>query len=114
MKQHNFIGLSLHGEAATVDEEKQLKEIDAFWERLQEKIESLNIPQSWVYNANQTGLFFQKLPNRLYADKDATRSTHGVKQMKSKDRITLMVAIAANGSKVPLSVVGKAKKLECF
>ena len=85
MKQHNFIGLSLHGEAATVDEEKQLKEIDAFWERLQEKIESLNIPQSWVYNANQTGLFFQKLPNRLYADKDATRSTHGVKQMKSKD-----------------------------
>jgi len=85
MKRNNFIGLNLHGEAAEVDEEQQLLAIDDFWRRVQEKIESLNIPQSWVYNTDQTGLFYQKLPNRLYADKDATRSTCGVKQMKSKE-----------------------------
>jgi len=38
----------------------------------------------------------------------------GAKQMKSKERITLMVAVATSGSKVPLSIVGKAKQLQCF
>jgi len=36
------------------------------------------------------------------------RTTCGVKQMKSKEHITLMVTIAADGSKVPLMIVGKA------
>jgi len=36
------------------------------------------------------------------------RTTHGIKQKKPKEHITLMVAIAADGSKVPLTIVGKA------
>ena len=83
-------------------------------ERPPRKIEFLNISQSCIYNADQTGLFYQKLPNQLYADKNAMRTTRGVKQMKSKERITLMVAIAADGSKVPLTIVGKAQQPECF
>ena len=38
----------------------------------------------------------------------------GVKQMKSKDRVTLMVATSAVGGKIPLFMVGKAKAPECF
>eukprot|EP00978_Attheya_sp_CCMP212_P019422 scaffold54421_cov57-Attheya_sp.AAC.2 len=35
--------------------------------------------------------------------------------MKSKDRVTLMIiCTAADGTKVPLSIIGKAKKTECF
>jgi len=108
LKRNNFVGMSLHGKAAEADKEECQIAINKFRKKLQEKIECLNIPQSRVYNADQTGLFFQKLPNQLYADKNAMRTTHGVKQMKSKECITLMVAIAADGSKVPLMIVGKA------
>jgi hypothetical protein len=38
----------------------------------------------------------------------------GVKQMKSKDRVTLMVASSAAGAKILLFMVGKLKQLECF
>jgi hypothetical protein len=34
--------------------------------------------------------------------------------MKSKDHVTIMVCITADGSKVPLSLIGKAKTPECF
>lgn len=34
--------------------------------------------------------------------------------MKSKDRLTIMVCTAADGSKAPLSIIGKSKTPECF
>ncbi len=34
--------------------------------------------------------------------------------MKSKDRVTLMVASSAAGAKILLFMVGKLKQLECF
>jgi len=63
LKQNNFVGMSLHGEAAEADEEEHCNAINKFWKDLQEKIEFLNISQSCIYNADQTGLFYQKLPN---------------------------------------------------
>ena len=80
-------------------------------------LEMYNIPPSCVYNGDQMGLYYQKLPNRMYVDKDAKKTYAGVKQMKDKTRITLMVCTAADGSDVPLSIVGKPKKicaLECY
>ena len=67
-----------------------------------------------VYNADQTGLFFQKLPNSLYVHKDNKKKYTGTKKMKDKARITLMVCTAADGSKLPLALVGKPKKPRCF
>jgi hypothetical protein len=58
-------------------------------------------------------LFFNKLPNRIYVDQ-AVNDYHGVKQMKSKDWVALMVATSAVSEKIPLFMVGKAKTLECF
>ena len=66
------------------------------------------VPPSRVYNGDQTGLYYQKLPNRMYVDKDTKHTHAGVKQMKDKTRVTLMVCTAADGSKVPLAVVGKS------
>ena len=77
-------------------------------------MEEFNVPPERCYNADQTGLFYQKLPNTLYVDKDTKKKPGGSKQMKSKERITLMVCTAASGDKVPLAMVGKAKKPECF
>jgi hypothetical protein len=69
-------------------------------------MEDYNIPLECLYNADQTGLFYNKYTTR--------KDYRGVKQMKSKDRITLMVATSGVGGKIPLFMVSKAKAPECF
>ena len=71
-------------------------------------VKKYNINASKIYNADQTGLFYNKLPNRMYLRKEQVKNTRGVKLMKSKDRLTLMVATAADGTKCPLYSVGKS------
>ena len=56
----------------------------------------------------------EKLPNRMYVKKDQKKNYYGAKQMKDKNRITLMVCTAASGRKVALSIIGKAKNPLCF
>jgi hypothetical protein len=80
---------------------------------MRDNMDKYNIPLNRIYNADLTGLFFNKLPGRIYVDK-AAKDYHGVKQMKSKDWVTLMVATSAAGEKIPLFMVGKAKSPECF
>ena len=63
-----------------------------------------------VYNADEYGLFYQCLPNKSYQLK--TEKYSGGKH--SKIRITGLAAANAFGSKLPMFVVGKAKKPRCF
>jgi DDE superfamily endonuclease len=51
---------------------------------------------------------------RMYIDKQRQKTKKGVKAMKSKDRITMMVCISCKGKKEPLALIGKAKKPKCF
>ena len=67
-----------------------------------------------IYNADQTGLFHQKLPNQIYGNKIQKNNYKGANQMKDKTRITLMVCTAASGGKVPLAMIGKSKSPRCF
>jgi len=50
----------------------------------------------------------------MYVKKDQKKNYYGAKQMKDKNRITLMVCTAASGRKVALSIIGKAKNPLCF
>ena len=50
----------------------------------------------------------------MYVDKDAKSTYASFKKMKDKTRVTLMVCTDADGTKVPLSVVGKPKKPKYF
>ena len=77
-------------------------------------IEEHNIEPCCVYNADQTGLYYQKLPNRMYVDANQKSSYAGVKQMKDKTRVTLMVCTSAAADKCPLAIVGKPKQPRCF
>jgi hypothetical protein len=82
-----------------------------FWAKLRDH----NIRPECLYNADQTGLFFNnKMLNRMYIEREHHKEFKGVKAMKSKDRITLMVFTSCNGKKVPLAVVGKANQPTCF
>ena len=63
-----------------------------------------------VYNADEYGLFYQCLRNKSYQLK--TEKCSGVKH--SKIRITGLAAANAVGSKLPMFIIGKAKKPRCF
>ena len=43
----------------------------------------------------------------MYLTKEQAKDARGVKLMKSKDRITIMVTTSASGIKLPLYTVGK-------
>jgi DDE superfamily endonuclease/Tc5 transposase DNA-binding domain len=115
LRRNGKVGIQRHGEADDLSPEFLQKTIED-WKKNQffPLIEEYDVPSQRIYNADQTGLFYQKLPNKIYVDKDNKKSYAGAKQMKDKTRVTLMVCTAANGSKVPLAVVGAAKKPLCF
>ncbi|KAM3915651.1 tigger transposable element-derived protein 4-like [Leptodactylus fuscus] len=64
-----------------------------------------------VFNTDETGVFFNLMPNRTIAVK--WEKCHGGKM--SKERITVLVTTNADGSeKIPILVIGKYKKPRCF
>jgi hypothetical protein len=46
-------------------------------------IEDEGISPECHYNADQTGIYYTKLPSKVYIDKEASQTTEGTKQMKS-------------------------------
>ena len=77
-------------------------------------VDKYDLDPSCVYNADQTGLYYQKLPNWMYVNAKKKKSYAGVKQMKDKTQIIVMVCTAASNYKCPLAVVGKSKRPQCF
>lgn len=64
-----------------------------------------------IFNADETGLFFQLLPDHTYTFKGD--QCHGGK--RSKQRLTVLLAANMDGSeKLPLLVIGKYRKPRCF
>ena len=92
-----------HGEKGSVDETV----ITAALPDLRQKLSAY--PPDCVYNMDETGLFFRMLPSRSLA-------THAVPgHKKDKTRITIALCVNSDGSdKLPLLVIGKAKKPRCF
>jgi hypothetical protein len=114
LKRADKISINLHGEAMDLTKKEAEVLMKPWRKKLEEKIEKHNVPTSRIYNADQTGLYYTKLPNRMYVNKADRKDFAGCKQMKAKERITLMILVALNGAKGPLFVVGKAKKPVCF
>ncbi|UYV62857.1 TIGD6 [Cordylochernes scorpioides] len=64
-----------------------------------------------IYNADETGLFFQLIPDRTLAHKD--ENCRGVKRMKQ--RITVLLCCNSTGTdKRRLLIIGKSAKPRCF
>ena len=103
-----YQSMVLHGEGGEMSTEDTRERREAF--RLDRKIWYITVDRA--YNADhQTGLFHRKLPCRTYCSESQRRDMRGVRQMKDKEGITLMVCTSAAGAKLPLAMMGTAKKL---
>jgi hypothetical protein len=63
LKRNHIVGVRLHGEGNELSDEERCVLITKFKDELHDLIDKDNVPPSCVYNADQTGLFFNKLPN---------------------------------------------------
>ena len=114
LKRSGKEGVNLTGEAHEMYDEQAQEAMVGFRTELAALIHKYDVPAEQVYNGDQTGLYFKKLPNRIYVDATQKKSIRGVKRMKDKHRLTVMVCTSAAGAKVPLAIVGKPKKPRCF
>ena len=66
MARNGIVGINLHGEASELDNDEQEKMMKEWKEKkFHPVIEKHNIPPGRVYNADQTGLYYAKMPNCL-------------------------------------------------
>ena len=113
-QRHNIVPLRLHGEGGDMTKEDMEEEISELRRQLRVLILKHSIKPACVYNTDQIGLFYAKLPNSVYAVKSNAKTMSGVKSMKAKERVSLMVCVASYGSKTPLCVVRNPRTPRCF
>src|SRR2546423_6250561 len=102
-KCHAIWQFRIHGESESVS-------IENLPEQRQQLVKLLSQyrPED-VYNADETGLFFQMIPNQTLA----TKPVKGKK--KDKERITILLCTNATGTdKLKPLVIGKSAKPRCF
>ncbi|GFX44861.1 tigger transposable element-derived protein 1 [Trichonephila clavipes] len=100
--------IPITGESATADEGAA----KIFPEELAKIIEDGDYSADQVFNADETGLYWKKLPNRTYIAKDEkTASVHKA----SKDRVTLLLCSNASGDRMlkPL-LINKSLRLRAL
>ena len=84
LKRNNFVNVKLAGEAGDIDLVAAEKSMHLFRSELTEICESNDIPLERILNADQTGLYHQKLPNNMYCKKEERTTLRGSKLMKDK------------------------------
>lgn len=68
-----------------------------------------------IYDVDKMGLFFRCIRDGAYVVAGQRRRARGTKAMKAKDRVTLVLACNATGThKIPVAIIGKAKRPLCF
>ena len=106
--------VALHGEAADVDLAKADKEVD----RIRSAILDGKFNPNNIFNMDETALFYRTIPNRTYlvsSDVDKRQAGKGSKQMRCKDRLTVVLCVNATGTcKLDPVVIGCSKKPRCF
>ena len=96
----------LHGESGGIDED-----LIEEWLEKKKKIISSYHPND-LYNVDETGLFYEVLPNGSYITK-AEVDVHGVKS--SKKRVTLVLCTNSTGTdKLKLQLINSSKRPRCF
>ncbi|GFT95467.1 tigger transposable element-derived protein 1 [Trichonephila clavipes] len=93
LKRNVLHNIKITGESATADEGAA----KIFPEELAKIIENGDYSADQVFNADETGLYWKKMPNRTYIAKDE-KTASGRKA--SKDRVTLLLCSNASGDRM--------------
>jgi uncharacterized protein CbrC (UPF0167 family) len=100
--RHNLKNIKSTGEAASANEEA----VATFLAELKRLLEEEGYHPKQVSNCDETGLFWKKMPNRMYIHKSAKQAP-GFKAWK--DRLTLVLCGNAAGHIIKPGVVYRAK-----
>lgn len=92
-KRHNLHNLHIRGELASGN----AKTASEYPAKLARIIEENSYSADQVFNADETGLFWKKMPKRTYLSK-TTKSASGFKA--AKDRVTLLFCSNASGDRM--------------
>lgn len=104
-KRNSLSYKTISGESAAVD----LQQANEFVQPLPSLI--TNYKPCDIFNMDETGLVFKRLPNKMYYHK--SEKCHGGKA--AKDRITVALTTNMSGTeKLPPLVIGKSLKPRCF
>ena len=114
LKRNDLIGVTLHGEGNEMSSEQLDQELRPFRIKIGEIIDHHNIPLERIYNADAYGLFYMKLPNRIYCNPKERTTIRGIKLMKDKNRLSAMPCFSCTGRKVTQTIVGKAARPQCW
>lgn len=103
--RNKIVFRTLHGQARDVSNETCEKWIKSLPHLLQ------SYAPKDVFNLDETGLFYKCMPNKTMMYRNENCSGGKL----SKERLTILVGANANGTeKLPLMVIGKAKKPRCL
>ncbi|GFU68287.1 tigger transposable element-derived protein 1 [Trichonephila clavipes] len=93
LKRNALHNIKITGESATTDEVA----VKVFPEELAKIIEDGDYSADQVFNADETGLCWKKLPNRTYI---AKHEKTAIRHKASKDRVTLFLCSNASGDRM--------------
>lgn len=93
IKRNNFHNIQIRGEAASADESASA----AYPEKFKKIIEDGGYCPDQVFNADETGLFWKKMPSRTYIAKSEKQAS-GFKACK--ERLTILLCSNASGNKM--------------
>lgn len=94
--------VTLSGESGSVKAASVAQHMISFCKRLEQ------YELSWIFNMNETGLFYNPLPRQTNIRKHENgQSARETKAMKAKDRIIGHVWTLAAIAKVPMCIIGK-------
>lgn len=107
-KRHGLRALKVCGEKLSNDQSA----VDPFLTAFAEKIKELNLGPTQIYNADESALYWKRLPEKtLVRSQEKTAPGRKI----SKERVTFLVCCNADGSqKLKLLVVGKVKNPRAF
>lgn len=93
IKRHSFHNVKTKGEIASADQNAT----NSHPEKLADLIKDGGYTADQVFNADETGLFWKKMPSRTYIAK-SDKSARGLKA--AKDRITFLLCSNASGDRI--------------
>lgn len=107
--RHGIRQLNIEGEKMSA---ANIETVNAFKDTFQKMIDQNGFTRDQVYNADETGLIYKALPTKTLA---ALSEKYAPGYKMQKQRVTAMVCANASGNnRIPLLLIGTAKKPRCF